>query len=53
MLFFFFLYPGGLSGVGLGLGPGGQPIDASQLNRGGGGMGNVGPGGNFLFHIFP
>lgn len=39
------LCPGGLSGIGLGLGPGGQPIDASQLNRGGGGMGNMGPGG--------
>lgn len=39
---------GGLSGVGLGLGPGGQPIDATQLNRGSGtgGMGNMGPGGN-------
>uniref|UniRef100_A0A3B5KIA4 Heterogeneous nuclear ribonucleoprotein M n=1 Tax=Takifugu rubripes TaxID=31033 RepID=A0A3B5KIA4_TAKRU len=37
--------PRGLSGIGLGLGPGGQPIDASQLNRGGGGMGNMGPGG--------
>ena len=42
--------PGGLSGIGLGLGPGGQPIDATQLNRGGGGgggggMGNMGPGG--------
>ncbi|XP_068175089.1 heterogeneous nuclear ribonucleoprotein M isoform X1 [Antennarius striatus] len=37
--------PRGLSGVGLGLGPGGQPIDANQLNRGGGGMGNMGPGG--------
>ncbi|KTF92271.1 hypothetical protein cypCar_00021386 [Cyprinus carpio] len=35
--------PRGLSGIGLGLGPGGQPIDATQLNRGG--MGNVGPGG--------
>ncbi|KAK2906934.1 hypothetical protein Q8A67_005919 [Cirrhinus molitorella] len=35
--------PRGLSGVGLGLGPGGQPIDATQLNRGG--MGNMGPGG--------
>lgn len=30
----------------MGLGPGGQPIDANQLNRGGGGMGNMGPGGN-------
>ncbi|XP_020780341.1 heterogeneous nuclear ribonucleoprotein M [Boleophthalmus pectinirostris] len=39
--------PRGLSGVGMGLGPGGQPIDATQLNRGGGGggMGNMGPGG--------
>ncbi|XP_054646585.1 heterogeneous nuclear ribonucleoprotein M isoform X1 [Dunckerocampus dactyliophorus] len=38
--------PRGLSGVGLGLGPGGQPIDANQLNRGGGGgMGNMGVGG--------
>ncbi|XP_034560756.1 heterogeneous nuclear ribonucleoprotein M isoform X3 [Notolabrus celidotus] len=42
--------PRGLSGIGLGLGPGGQPIDAGQLNRGGGGggsggMGNMGPGG--------
>ncbi|XP_061152929.1 heterogeneous nuclear ribonucleoprotein M isoform X2 [Syngnathus typhle] len=38
--------PRGLSGVGLGLGPGGQPIDATQLNRGGGGgMGNMGIGG--------
>lgn len=40
------LWLGGLSGIGLGLGPGGQPIDANQLNRGGGGMGNMGPGGN-------
>nr|XP_061791095.1 heterogeneous nuclear ribonucleoprotein M-like [Nerophis lumbriciformis] len=37
--------PRGLSGIGLGLGPGGQPIDATQLNRGGGGMGNMGIGG--------
>uniref|UniRef100_A0A8C9RG02 Heterogeneous nuclear ribonucleoprotein M n=1 Tax=Scleropages formosus TaxID=113540 RepID=A0A8C9RG02_SCLFO len=39
--------PRGLSGIGLGLGPGGQPIDTNQLNRGGstGGMGNMGPGG--------
>ncbi|XP_036442050.1 heterogeneous nuclear ribonucleoprotein M isoform X2 [Colossoma macropomum] len=36
--------PRGLSGIGLGLGPGGQPIDAAQLNRGGG-MGSMGPGG--------
>ncbi|XP_077464262.1 heterogeneous nuclear ribonucleoprotein M isoform X2 [Stigmatopora argus] len=37
--------PRGLSGVGLGLGPGGQPIDATQLNRGAAGMGNMGIGG--------
>ncbi|XP_008299193.1 heterogeneous nuclear ribonucleoprotein M isoform X2 [Stegastes partitus] len=38
--------PRGLSGVGCGLGPGGQPIGAAQLNRGGGGgMGNMGSGG--------
>ncbi|XP_014071192.1 heterogeneous nuclear ribonucleoprotein M isoform X1 [Salmo salar] len=38
--------PRGLSGIGQGLGPGGQPIDATALNRGGGGgMGNMGPGG--------
>ena len=42
---------GGLSGIGLGLGPGGQPIDATQLNRGGG-MGSMGPGGNDLFFTF-
>lgn len=39
----FYTNAGGLSGIGLGLGPGGQPIDATQLNRGG--MGNMGPGG--------
>lgn len=42
-------HAGGLSGIGLGLGPGGQPIDATQLNRGG--MGNVGPGGNSMSHV--
>lgn len=46
------LFPGGLSGIGLGLGPGGQPIDASQLNRGGGGgMGNMGPGGKITIAL--
>ncbi|POI33090.1 hypothetical protein CIB84_003158 [Bambusicola thoracicus] len=34
----------GLGGIGMGLGPGGQPISATQLSMGGG-MGNVGPGG--------
>lgn len=45
------LFLGGLSGIGLGLGPGGQPIDASQLNRGGAGMGNMGPGGKLTVVI--
>jgi len=36
----------------MGLGPGGQPLDAGQLNRGGGGMGNMGPGGNFFDCVF-
>uniref|UniRef100_A0A8C9TQ29 Heterogeneous nuclear ribonucleoprotein M n=1 Tax=Scleropages formosus TaxID=113540 RepID=A0A8C9TQ29_SCLFO len=46
--------PRGLSGIGLGLGPGGQPIDTNQLNRGGstGGMGNMGPGGEVLSSPF-
>uniref|UniRef100_A0A2R9C7G0 Myelin expression factor 2 n=1 Tax=Pan paniscus TaxID=9597 RepID=A0A2R9C7G0_PANPA len=35
--------PRGLGGIGMGLGPGGQPISASQLNIGGV-MGNLGPG---------
>ncbi|KAG7468069.1 hypothetical protein MATL_G00138890 [Megalops atlanticus] len=36
--------PRGLGGIGMGLGPGGQPINANRLS-GGGGMGNMGPGG--------
>uniref|UniRef100_A0A8C5VL57 Myelin expression factor 2 n=1 Tax=Microcebus murinus TaxID=30608 RepID=A0A8C5VL57_MICMU len=43
--------PRGLGGIGMGLGPGGQPISASQLNIGGV-MGNLGPSGeysNFLY----
>ncbi|XP_051513019.1 myelin expression factor 2-like isoform X3 [Myxocyprinus asiaticus] len=35
--------PRGLGGIGMGLGPGGQPINANNLS--GGGMGSVGPGG--------
>ncbi|XP_051579898.1 myelin expression factor 2 [Myxocyprinus asiaticus] len=35
--------PRGLGGIGMGLGPGGQPINANDL--GGGGMGSMGPGG--------
>ncbi|XP_045065193.1 myelin expression factor 2 isoform X4 [Coregonus clupeaformis] len=34
--------PRGLGGIGMGLGPGGQPINANRLS-GGGGMGNMGP----------
>nr|XP_016853215.1 PREDICTED: myelin expression factor 2 isoform X3 [Anolis carolinensis] len=37
--------PRGLGGIGMGLGPGGQPISATQLSMGGGGMGSVAPGG--------
>ncbi|XP_061211902.1 heterogeneous nuclear ribonucleoprotein M isoform X7 [Neopsephotus bourkii] len=36
--------PHGLGGIGMGLGPGGQPIDANHINKGMG-MGNMGPGG--------
>ncbi|XP_073706402.1 myelin expression factor 2-like [Garra rufa] len=35
--------PRGLGGVGMGLGPGGQPINANRLS--GGGVGSMGPGG--------
>ncbi|XP_006628763.2 myelin expression factor 2 [Lepisosteus oculatus] len=35
--------PRGLGGIGMGLGPGGQPINANRLS--GGGMGNPSPGG--------
>lgn len=38
---------GGLGGIGMGLGPGGQPINANRLS-GGGGMGSMGPGGHSL-----
>uniref|UniRef100_A0A8C2UCM4 Myelin expression factor 2 n=1 Tax=Coturnix japonica TaxID=93934 RepID=A0A8C2UCM4_COTJA len=43
--------PRGLGGIGMGLGPGGQPISATQLSMGGG-MGNMGPGGKAMFFIF-
>ncbi|XP_057696008.1 myelin expression factor 2 [Corythoichthys intestinalis] len=36
--------PRGLSGIGMGLGPGGQPINANNLNSGGG-MSSSGPAG--------
>uniref|UniRef100_A0A8C2MX19 RRM domain-containing protein n=1 Tax=Cricetulus griseus TaxID=10029 RepID=A0A8C2MX19_CRIGR len=36
--------PHGLGGIGMGLGPGGQPTDANHLNKGIG-MGNLGPAG--------
>lgn len=41
---------GGLGGIGMGLGPGGQPISASQLNIGGV-MGNLGPSGKYFNFI--
>ncbi|XP_028679755.1 myelin expression factor 2 [Erpetoichthys calabaricus] len=40
--------PRGLGGIGLGLGPGGQPINANRVSGGGGGgggMSSMGPGG--------
>lgn len=40
----FIFYVGGLSGIGMGLGPGGQPINANRLSSGGG-IGSMGPGG--------
>uniref|UniRef100_A0A452S1G0 Myelin expression factor 2 n=1 Tax=Ursus americanus TaxID=9643 RepID=A0A452S1G0_URSAM len=43
--------PRGLGGIGMGLGPGGQPISASQLNIGGV-MGNLGPSGLICCIIF-
>uniref|UniRef100_A0A2K6GEQ2 Myelin expression factor 2 n=1 Tax=Propithecus coquereli TaxID=379532 RepID=A0A2K6GEQ2_PROCO len=43
--------PRGLGGIGMGLGPGGQPISASQLNIGGV-MGNLGPSGLIYCTIF-
>ncbi|XP_053573438.1 myelin expression factor 2 isoform X1 [Bombina bombina] len=36
--------PRGLGGIGMGLGPGGQPINAAQISLGSG-IGNMGPGG--------
>lgn len=47
----FYLCPaGGLGGIGMGLGPGGQPINANRLS-GGGGMGSMGPGGHSFFDL--
>uniref|UniRef100_A0A8C0QPB1 Myelin expression factor 2 n=1 Tax=Chelonoidis abingdonii TaxID=106734 RepID=A0A8C0QPB1_CHEAB len=43
--------PRGLGGIGMGLGPGGQPISATQLSMGGG-MGSMGPGGEDTFISF-
>uniref|UniRef100_A0A7N5ZXW2 RRM domain-containing protein n=1 Tax=Anabas testudineus TaxID=64144 RepID=A0A7N5ZXW2_ANATE len=40
--------PRGLGGIGMGLGPGGQPLNANRLS--GGGMSSMGPGG--LLHNF-
>lgn len=44
-----FALKGGLGGIGMGLGPGGQPISATQLSMGGG-MGSAAPGGQCTFH---
>lgn len=45
------LCAGGLGGIGMGLGPGGQPINANRLS-GGGGMGSMGPGGQSPLKYF-
>lgn len=49
--YLFFCFWGGLGGIGMGLGPGGQPISATQLSMGGG-MGSMGPGGKSMLFIF-
>lgn len=41
------MYAGGLGGIGMGLGPGGQPINANRLNSGGG----LGSGGQSGGHV--
>lgn len=42
---------GGLGGIGMGLGPGGQPINANRISSGGG-MGSGGQsGGHVCFQI--
>lgn len=46
-----FFCTGGLGGIGMGLGPGGQPINANRLG-GGGGMGSMGPGGQSALIFF-
>lgn len=38
------MYAGGLGGIGMGLGPGGQPINANRLSSGGA-MGSGGQSG--------
>lgn len=50
IFFTYFCFQGGLGGIGMGLGPGGQPISATQLSMGGG-MGSMGPGGKSAFFI--
>lgn len=51
-LLFSLLFVGGLGGIGMGLGPGGQPINANRLS-GGGGMGSMGPGGQLHTVLLP
>lgn len=43
-MLFCILYVGGLGGIGMGLGPGGQPLNANRLSSGGT-MSSMGPGG--------
>lgn len=43
-MLFSILYVGGLGGIGMGLGPGGQPINANRISSGGT-MSSLGPGG--------
>lgn len=40
------MYAGGLGGIGMGLGPGGQPINANRLSTGG----SMGSGGQSSGH---
>lgn len=42
------MYAGGLGGIGMGLGPGGQPINANRLSSGGG-MGSGGHSGEHSY----
>ncbi|KAG7482348.1 myelin expression factor 2 isoform X2 [Solea senegalensis] len=45
--------PRGLGGIGMGLGPGGQPINANRLSSGGAGGGGGGGGGGGMGSMVP